>query len=808
MFQDKEKFKKRFNERFISMHGKALDDATENDVYQTLAYMVREYVTTDWMRTKEAYIHKKSKQVYYFSLEFLLGRFLYNNLLSLDVLEEVRSGLSELGYDLADLTEEEPEPGLGNGGLGRLAACFLDSLAALGLPGHGNGIRYQYGLFKQKIIDGYQVELPDNWLKNGNMWEIRRSDKAVDIPFGGNVWLEEVKGGKYRVHHEPAEIVRAVPYDMPIVGYQNGIVNNLRLWSAESPYDDDELLSQHRGNYKDLLSHKQAIQTISEFLYPDDTTYEGKVLRLKQQYFFVSAGLRSILLSHKKRNTSLKHLGNQIAIHINDTHPVVAIPELMRILIDEEEYSWEESWRITKSVMSFTNHTLLSEALERWPVDLFRNLLPRIYLIVEEINRRFCKDVLDNYPHLEANMREIAIIADGMINMANLAVVGTHSTNGVAQIHTEILKQREMRLFYEMFPLRFNNKTNGITHRRWFLLSNPALANRVTEAIGDSWINHPSDLQKLTKFAEDTTLQQDIQAIKLASKKELAELIENETGIVVDPHSIFDVQVKRLHAYKRQLLNALHIHSLYYRLKEDQSFQMTPRTFIFGAKAAPGYHYAKEVIRYINSLAKLINSDPDVSPYMKVVFLENYRVSLAEKIFPASDVSEQISTASYEASGTGNMKFMMNGALTIGTLDGANIEIRDEVEDPNIFIFGLTPQEVMNYKKYGGYSAYDQYSAQPELRRVIDGLVDGSLFPTGEFQAIYDSLLTYNDEYLILKDFLSYQQAQERIGRAYQDTEKWYKMVIMNIGKSGVFSSDRTIKEYANAIWNIKPVQI
>ncbi|MGX8236427.1 glycogen/starch/alpha-glucan phosphorylase [Exiguobacterium undae] len=808
MFKDKEKFKKRFNERFISMHGKALEDATENDVYQTLAYMVREYVTTDWMRTKETYIHKKSKQVYYFSLEFLLGRFLYNNLLSLNVLEDVRSGLAELGYDLADLTEEEPEPGLGNGGLGRLAACFLDSLAALGLPGHGNGIRYQYGLFKQKIIDGYQVELPDNWLKNGNMWEIRRSDKAVDIPFGGHVWLEEVEGGKYRVHHEPAEIVRAVPYDMPIVGYQNGIVNNLRLWSAESPYDDDELLNQHRGNYKDLLIHKQAIQTISEFLYPDDTTYEGKVLRLKQQYFFVSAGLRSILLSHKKRNTSLKHLGNQIAIHINDTHPVVAIPELMRILIDEEEYSWEESWRITKSVMSFTNHTLLSEALERWPVDLFRDLLPRIYLIIEEINRRFCKDVLDNYPHLEPNMRDIAIIADGMINMANLAVVGTHSTNGVAQIHTEILKQREMRLFYEMFPLRFNNKTNGITHRRWFLLSNPQLADRVTEAIGDSWINHPSDLQKLTKFADDVTLQQDIRSIKLASKKELAELIKTETGIVVDPHSIFDVQVKRLHAYKRQLLNALHIHSLYYRLKEDKSFQMTPRTFIFGAKAAPGYHYAKEVIRYINALAKLINSDPEVSRYMKVVFLENYRVSLAEKIFPASDVSEQISTASYEASGTGNMKFMMNGALTVGTLDGANIEIRDEVEDANIFIFGLTPQEVMNYKKYGGYSAYDQYSAQPELRRVIDGLVDGSIFPTGEFQAIYDSLLTYNDEYLILKDFLSYQQAQERIGRAYQDPEKWYKMVIMNIGKSGVFSSDRTIKEYANAIWNIKPVQI
>ncbi|WP_214767943.1 MULTISPECIES: glycogen/starch/alpha-glucan phosphorylase [unclassified Exiguobacterium] len=807
MFKDKEKFKKRFNERFVSMHGKALSEATENDVYQTLAYMVREYVTSDWMHTKETYIHKKSKQVYYFSLEFLLGRFLYNNLLSLDVLEEVREGLEELGYDLADLTEEEPEPGLGNGGLGRLAACFLDSLAALGLPGHGNGIRYQYGLFKQKIIDGYQVELPDNWLKNGNMWEIRRPDKAVDIPFGGHVWLEEVDGG-YRVHHEPAEIVRAVPYDMPIVGYQNGVVNNLRLWSAESPYDDDELLHQHSGNYKDLLAHKQSIQTISEFLYPDDTTYEGKVLRLKQQYFFVAAGLRSILLSHKKRNASFKQLGNQIAIHINDTHPVVAIPELMRILIDEEGYEWEEAWRITKSVMSFTNHTLLAEALERWPVDLFRNLLPRIYQIIEEINRRFCQDVLDNYPHLASHMQEIAIIADGRINMANLAVVGTHSTNGVAQIHTEILKQREMRLFYEMFPLRFNNKTNGITHRRWFLLSNPQLANRVTEAIGDSWINHPSDLQKLTKWSEDRQLQQDIKQIKLENKQELARLIEAETGITVDPYSIFDVQVKRLHAYKRQLLNALHIHSLYYRLKEDKSFKMTPRTFIFGAKAAPGYHYAKEVIRYINALAKLINSDAEVSPYMKVVFLENYRVSLAEKIFPASDVSEQISTASYEASGTGNMKFMMNGALTIGTLDGANIEIRDEVEDANIFIFGLTPQEVMNYKKYGGYNAYDQYSSQPELRRIVDSLVDGSLFPVGEFQAIYDSLITYNDEYLILKDFQSYQQAQERIDRTYQNPEKWYQMVIMNIGKSGVFSSDRTIKEYANAIWNIKPVQV
>ncbi|KOP28433.1 maltodextrin phosphorylase [Exiguobacterium sp. BMC-KP] len=807
MFKDKEKFKERFTERFVSMHGKAITEATENDIYQTLAYMVRETVTTDWLRTKETYTHKKSKQVYYFSLEFLLGRFLHNNLLSLDVLKDVERGLEELGYQLSDLTEEEPEPGLGNGGLGRLAACFLDSLAALSLPGHGNGIRYQYGLFKQKIIDGYQVELPDNWLKNGNMWEIRRSDKAVDVPFGGHVWLEEVGDG-YRVHHEPAEIVRAVPYDMPIVGYQNGVVNNLRLWSAESPLDDDELLSQYRGNYKDLLAHKQSIQTISEFLYPDDTTYEGKELRLKQQYFFVSAGLRSILTSFKKRNHSLKQLGNHIAIHINDTHPVVAIPELMRILIDEEGLGWEEAWRITKSVMSFTNHTLLSEALERWPIDLFRRLLPRIYLIIEEINRRFCKDVLANYPHMEAHMRDIAIIADDRINMANLAVVGTHSTNGVAQIHTEILKQREMRLFYEMFPLRFNNKTNGITHRRWFLSSNPALANRVTEAIGDSWIQHPSDLQKLTKWAEDSTLQKDIAEIKLKRKEELAVLIEKETGIVVDPTSIFDVQVKRLHAYKRQLLNALHIHSLYYRLKEDRSFTMTPRTFIFGAKAAPGYHYAKEVIRYINALARLINDDPDVSPYLKVVFLENYRVSLAEKIFPASDVSEQISTASYEASGTGNMKFMMNGALTIGTLDGANIEIRDEVGDANIFIFGLTPQEVMNYKQYGGYSAYDQYSAQPELRRIIDSLVDGTLFAPGEFQAIYDSLLTYNDEYLILKDFLSYQQAQERIDRMYQQPEEWYKRVILNIARSGVFSSDRTIKEYANAIWNIKPIQL
>ncbi|WP_114570548.1 glycogen/starch/alpha-glucan phosphorylase [Exiguobacterium flavidum] len=807
MFKDKEQFKKTFNDRFVTMHGKGIGEATENDVYQTLASMIREHVTSDWMHTRETYVHKRSKQVYYFSLEFLLGRFLYNNLLSLDVLGLVQESLRELGHELADLAEEEPEPGLGNGGLGRLAACFLDSLAALGLPGHGNGIRYQFGLFKQKIVDGYQVEVPDNWLKNGNMWEVRRADKAVDVPFGGHVWLEQ-HGEGYRIHHEPAEIVRAVPYDMPIVGYQNGVVNNLRLWSAESPFDDDEFLDRNKGNYKDLLAHKQSIQTISEFLYPDDTTYEGKVLRLKQQYFFVSAGLKSILQSHKKRNASLKHLGNIIAIHINDTHPVVSIPELMRILIDEEGFEWEEAWRVTKSVMSFTNHTLLAEALERWPVDMFRSLLPRIYMIVEEINRRFCKDVLENYPHLEKHMRDIAIISDGMINMANLAVVGTHSTNGVAQIHTEILKQREMRYFYEMFPLRFNNKTNGITHRRWLMLSNPLLSERISEAIGESWKQHPSDLQKLVKLAKDRQLQQDMASIKRENKLRLAELIKEENGIEVDPDSIFDVQVKRLHAYKRQLLNALHIHSLYYRLKEDKSFKMVPRTFIFGAKAAPGYHYAKEVIRYLNALATLINNDPDVNKFIKIVFLENYRVSLAEKIFPASDVSEQISTASYEASGTGNMKFMMNGALTIGTLDGANIEIRDEVEDKNIFIFGLTPQEVMNYKKYGGYSAYDQYSSQPELRRLIDSLVDGSLFGVGEFRMIYDSLLTYNDEFLILKDFMSYQQAQERIDRVYRNPELWYEMVICNIGKSGVFSSDRTIKEYANAIWNIKPVQV
>ena len=809
MFTDKQSFVDAFKERFIALNGKSIEDGTEQEVYQTLATMVREQAMPKWIHTRDRQEEKHSKQVIYFSLEFLLGRFLYNNLLSLDVLELVKEGLEDLGYDFTDITELEPEPGLGNGGLGRLAACFLDSLAALSLPGHGNGIRYRYGLFKQKIVDGYQVELPDNWLRDGNMWETRRPDKAVDINFGGWIEMKQI-GDRLRVVHHPDEVVRAVPYDMPIIGYQNDVVNTLRLWNAESPLDDEAYLEKTKGTYKDLLKHKQSIATISEFLYPDDTTYEGKVLRLKQQYFFVSAGIQSMLASYSKGNKSLKQLGDHYAIHINDTHPVVAIPELMRILMDEHGYGWDEAWRVTKSVMSFTNHTLLAEALEKWPVEMYQRLLPRVYQIIEEINRRFCRDVLVNYPHLESHMGEIAIISNEHINMANLAVVGSHSTNGVAQIHTDILKQREMRYLYEMFPLRFNNKTNGITHRRWLLKSNPGLSDAITEAIGSSWIEHPNDLEKLMSVSKDKSFQETVMDVKQQNKFDLAAYIQAETGETVDPHSIFDVQVKRLHAYKRQLLNALHIHALYLKIQADPTFTMVPRTFIFGAKAAPGYHYAKEIIRYINALATLINKDKRASQFIKVIFLENYRVSMAERIFPGSDLSEQISTASYEASGTGNMKFMMNGALTIGTLDGANIEIRDAVGDDHIFIFGLSPQEVMNYKKFGGYHAAELYHAHQEIKDVVDGLVNGTFDKVGEyqFQSIFDSLLVYNDDFLVLKDFISYMRAQRRVDEVFSDRSRWAESSIVNTAKSGIFSSDRTITEYANAVWNIKPTSV
>jgi starch phosphorylase len=722
-----------------------------------------------------------------------------------DLCEE---SLCELGIELSRLEAQEPDAGLGNGGLGRLAACFLDSLASLSLPGHGCGIRYKYGLFEQKIVDGYQVELPEYWLKEGNVWEIRRSDLAVEVRFGGEVRFED-HGGHWTFVHEKYESVLAVPYDVPVIGYRNKTVNTLRLWSAEPNIRDFDFQTLNSRDYHKVLDYKRSVESISEFLYPDDSFYEGKVLRLKQQYFFVSAGLQSIVRSYKKTQQSLRNFHHKVAIHINDTHPVLAIPELMRILMDEEGMGWEEAWHITVNTISYTNHTTLSEALEKWSIDIFQPLFPRIYMIVHEINERFCHALWEKYPGDWKRIHQMAIVADGQVKMAHLAVVGSHSVNGVAKIHTDILKQREMKHFYEVYPYKFNNKTNGITHRRWLIKANPALAGLITEAIGDKWVTDPSRLIELRGFADDAAFKQQLYAIKQQNKARLADLVREKTGTEIDPQSIFDVQVKRLHAYKRQILNVIHIMDLYDRLRANPDLAVMPRTFIFGAKAAPGYQLAKSVIKLINTLADVINRDPVIQNKLKVVFLENYRVSLAEKIIPAADVSEQISTASKEASGTGNMKFMMNGAVTIGTLDGANVEMHEEVGDDNMFLFGLTADEVIAYYTNGKYRAKDIYHRDIRIRGALQKFT-GDFFGAGYglFNDIYYSLLSTNDEFFVLKDFASYVQAQQRIDAAFRDRECWSKMSLINIAQSGVFSSDRTIAEYADDIWELDPVKI
>jgi len=798
MFSNKEMFTETFLKRLEMTCGKSFHESTKRDQFHTLGTMIREYVSSSWIKTNEKYRAEKGKQVYYLSIEFLLGKLLKHNLLNLGIDKVVEEGLKELGIDINELEEMEADAALGNGGLGRLAACFLDSLASLNLPGHGCGIRYKHGLFEQKIVNGYQVELPEQWLRHGHVWEVRKADLAVDVPFWGRV--ETVSNnGRLEFRHIGAETVMAVPYDLPVAGYHTDTVNTLRLWSAETtPYPMN----------LDIMKYKRETELISEFLYPDDTHDEGKILRLKQQYFLVAASIRSIVRSYRKQHTSLAELHKHVGLHINDTHPVLAIPELMRVLIDEEGFGWDEAWHITTNTISYTNHTTLAEALEKWPVRIFQPLLPRIYMIVNEINERFCQELWRNNPGDWRKIEEMAIIAHDQVKMAHLAIVGSYSVNGVAAIHTEILKQREMNQFYQVFPEKFNNKTNGITHRRWLLKSNPKLTSLISEGIGTKWIKQPELLKELQFFKQDHAFLEQLHQIKQENKRSLVEKIKATTGIIVDPSSIFDVQVKRLHAYKRQLLNVLHIMYLYNSIKEDSSFEMYPRTFLFGAKASPGYYYAKKIIKLINSVAEKVNNDPTVGNRLKVVFLENYRVSLAEDIFPAADVSEQISTASKEASGTGNMKFMMNGALTLGTLDGANIEIKEHVGAENIFIFGLTAEEVMNYYQYGGYTSTDYYHHDKRIQQVVDQLTNGYFGNLeNEFEPIHDSLIMENDHYFVLRDFASYVQAQSDVGNTYKNQNNWLKMSLANIANSGYFSSDRTIQQYADEIWSIAPVQ-
>ncbi|GGD19812.1 glycogen/starch/alpha-glucan phosphorylase [Pontibacillus salipaludis] len=807
MFRNVDAFKEAYLERLVNMHGKGVEETTPSDQYATLGAMVREYVSRNWITTNDQYRDKGEKQVYYLSMEFLLGKLLKSNLMNLGIRELCEQGLDELGIDLDRIEEQEPDAGLGNGGLGRLAADFLDSMASLRLPGHGCGIRYKYGLFEQKIIDGYQVEIPDYWLREGNVWELRKSDKAVEVRFGGRITSHE-KNDQLTFVHEDYEPVLAVPYDMPIVGYRNQTVNSLRLWSAESAIKDFDFNQMNDHNYHRLIEYKKATEAISEFLYPDDSTEEGKRLRLKQQYFLVSANLQSILCRFKRMNNDLSELPNKVAIHTNDTHPVLAIPELMRLLMDQEGLGWDEAWSITKKTISYTNHTLMAEALERWSVDLMQALLPRIYMIIDEINERFCKTLWETYPGQWEKIHHMAIIADGYVNMANLAVVGSYSVNGVSKLHSNILKKELMKPFYEWEPHKFNNKTNGITHRRWLMYANPDLTSVITEAIGSTWLKNPSDLMNLQPLTNDPSLQQATAYVKRHNKERLSNHIADQYGISVDPDSIFDVQIKRMHAYKRQLLNVFHIMDLYRRIKENPKSRITPRTFIFGGKAAPSYHLAKSVVKLIHTIADVINNDQSINDQIKVVFIRNYGVSDSERIIPASDISEQISTASKEASGTGNMKFMMNGAVTIGTHDGANIEMAEAVGEDNIFLFGLKPNEVLSYYENGGYHAREMYNQDPRLKQILDQLMNGTFVKEDvDFKSIYYSLIDH-DEFFVLKDFSAYIDTQQRIAKAYGDQKEWRRMSLHNIAHSGKFSSDRTIHEYASGIWQLEPVFI
>ncbi len=811
---DKELFKVNVRDYVRNLFRKTLEEATPQQVFQAVSYAIKEQIVDNWMATQAAYEKEDPKMVYYMSMEFLMGRALGNNMINLQSYNDVKEALAEMNIDLNMVENQEPDAALGNGGLGRLAACFLDSLATLGYPAYGCGIRYRYGMFKQQIRDGYQVEVPDNWLADGNPFELRRPEYAKTVKFGGYVTIRNVDGRNV-FSQEGYQSVKAVPFDFPIVGYGNGIVNTLRIWDAEA-VECFSLDSFDKGDYQKAVEQANLARNIVEVLYPNDNHYAGKELRLKQQYFFISASVQEAVAKYMRNHDDIRKFHEKVTFQLNDTHPTVAVPELMRILMDDYGLEWDEAWKITTKTCAYTNHTIMSEALEKWPIELFSRLLPRVYQIVEEINRRFILDIEKKYAgtgvNVQEKIRKMAIVYDGQVKMAHMAIVAGYSVNGVARLHTEILKKQELRDFYEMFPERFNNKTNGITQRRFLLHGNPLLADWVTAHIGDEWITDLPHISKLKVYASDKKAQQEFMNIKYQNKVRLAKYILEHNGVVVDPRSIFDVQVKRLHEYKRQLLNILHVMYLYNEIKEHPEMDFYPRTFIFGAKAAAGYRNAKLTIKLINSVADVINNDASINGKIKVVFIENYNVAIAEEIFAASDVSEQISTASKEASGTGNMKFMLNGALTLGTMDGANVEIVEEVGAENAFIFGLSSDEVINYENNGGYDPMDIFNNDQDIRRVLMQLINGTYSRDTElFRHLYNSLLnTYStskaDTYFILKDFRSYAEAQKKVGEAYKNESAWAESAILNVASVGKFTSDRTIQEYVDEIWHLDKV--
>ena len=812
---DKEVFIESVKSNLKTLYRQTLVDATKQQVFQAVSYAVKDTIIDNWMETQKVYEEEDPKMVYYMSMEFLMGRALGNNMINLTEYKEVKEALEELGFDLNVIEDQEPDAALGNGGLGRLAACFLDSLATLGYAAYGCGIRYRYGMFKQKIENGYQIKVPDNWLKDGNPFELRRPEYAKEVKFGGYIRVEYDEATKRnKFIQEGYQSVRAIPFDIPIVGYNNNVVNTLRVWDAEA-INDFQLDSFDKGDYQKAVEQENLARNIVEVLYPNDNHYAGKELRLKQQYFFISASVQAAVAKYKKNHSDIRKFYEKATFQLNDTHPTVAVAELMRILLDEEGLEWDEAWEVTTKTCAYTNHTIMAEALEKWPIELFSRLLPRIYQIIEEINRRFVEEIQKKYPGNQEKIRKMAIIYDGQVKMAHLAICAGYSVNGVAALHTEILKNQELKDFYEMMPEKFNNKTNGITQRRFLLHANPLLADWVTEHIGDEWITDLAQISKLKVYVDDEKAQQEFMNIKYQNKLRLAKYIREHNGIDVDPRSIFDVQVKRLHEYKRQLLNILHVMYLYNKIKDHPEMPFYPRTFIFGAKAAAGYRRAKLTIKLINSVADVINNDKSINGKLKVVFIEDYRVSNAEWIFAAADVSEQISTASKEASGTGNMKFMLNGAPTLGTMDGANVEIVQEVGEENAFIFGLSAQEVINYENNGGYNPMDYFNNDQDIRRVLMQLINGEYAPDDpeRFRDIYDSLLNTNssdraDTYFILADFKSYAEAQERVEKAYRDETGWARMAMMNTACSGKFTSDRTIQQYVDEIWHLDKVTV
>ncbi len=809
--------KKAFKESVLynvkNLFRKTIDEASPLQVFQAVAYSVKEVVMDEWIATHKEYAKQDAKTVYYLSMEFLMGRALGNTIINICAHDEIKEVLDELGFDLNVIEDQEPDAALGNGGLGRLAACFLDSLATLGYPAYGCGIRYRYGMFKQKIENGFQVEVPDEWLKDGNPFEVRRSEYSMEVKFGGYV-VTKWEDGQSKFVQEGYQSVLAVPYDLPVVGYGNNVVNTLRVWDAQ-PINTFRLDAFDKGDYLKAVEQENLAKNICEVLYPNDNHYAGKELRLKQQYFFISASVQRAVAKYMEKHDDIHKLHEKVVFQLNDTHPTVAVAELMRILLDDYNLTWEEAWAVTTKTCAYTNHTILAEALEKWPIELFSRLLPRIYQIVEEINRRFIAAISEKFPGDQEKIRKMAIVYDGQVKMAHLAIAGSFSVNGVARLHTEILKEQELKSFYEMYPEKFNNKTNGITQRRFLLHGNPLLAEWVTTKIGNEWITDLPHIKKLAIYADDPKCQQEFMNIKYRNKVRLAKYIKEHNGIDVDPRSIFDVQVKRLHEYKRQLMNILHVMYLYNQLKDDPTMDIVPRTFIFGAKAAAGYKRAKLTIKLINAVADVINNDRSINGKIKVVFIEDYRVSNAELIFAAADVSEQISTASKEASGTGNMKFMLNGALTLGTMDGANVEIVEEVGEENAFIFGMSSDEVINYENNGGYQPMDIFNSDQDVRRVLMQLINGYYSPHDPelFRDIYDSLLNTRsndraDMYFILKDFKSYAEAHERVDKAYRDEKWWAQAAILNVAHSGKFTSDRTIQEYVRDIWHLDKVTV